>query len=125
MPYPRFLLLSFASCFVWVLSLAGAGYVFHSAIYNLIGDFHELSYWLLGVVVAIVVLGIGGFYLAETLLALEEGRGGRPRGDTEVRAGRRGEAPRDQRRDTGDLIPRPLARATRTRPSRSGKAEGD
>jgi membrane protein DedA with SNARE-associated domain len=65
MPYPRFLLLSFASCFVWVASLAGTGYVFHSAIYNLIGDIHELSYWLLGVVVAVIVLGIGGFYVAE------------------------------------------------------------
>src|SRR5215211_6192750 len=34
MPYPRFLALSFASCFVWVLVLSGTGFVFHSAIYN-------------------------------------------------------------------------------------------
>ena len=65
MKYPRFLILSFASCFVWVASLAGTGYVFHSAIYNLIGDIHNLSYFLLVVVVAVIVLGIGGFYFAE------------------------------------------------------------
>src|SRR5687768_1714763 len=65
MPFGRFLLLSFASCFVWVLLLAGAGYIFHSAIYNLIGDLHDLSYMLLVVVVAVIVLGIGGFYVAE------------------------------------------------------------
>ena len=65
MPYTRFLLLSFASCFVWVLTLAGVGYFFHSAIYNLIGDIHNLSYFLLVVVVAVIVLGIGGFYFAE------------------------------------------------------------
>src|SRR5919205_385943 len=34
MPYPRFLLLSFASCSVWVALLSGAGFVFHSAVYN-------------------------------------------------------------------------------------------
>src|ERR1044072_8342614 len=65
MAYPRFLLLSFASCFVWVLMLSGTGFVFHSAIYNLIGDIHDLSYLLLVVVVAVIVLGIGGFYVAE------------------------------------------------------------
>src|SRR3954470_22940330 len=65
MKYPRFLMLSFASCFVWVLVLAGAGFVFHTAIYTLVGNIHDLSYVLLGVVVAIIVLGIGGFYFAE------------------------------------------------------------
>src|SRR5919106_432095 len=44
MPYPRFLLLSFASCFVWVASLSGAGFVFHTAIYTLVGNIHDLSY---------------------------------------------------------------------------------
>ena len=65
MPYGRFLLLSFASCFVWVLTLATAGYVFHTAIYTLVGSLHDLSYVLLGVVVAVIVLGICGFYFAE------------------------------------------------------------
>lgn len=65
MRYARFLLLSFASCFVWVLTLATAGYVFHTAIYTLVGSLHDLSYVLLGVVVAVIVLGIGGFYFAE------------------------------------------------------------
>src|SRR5215211_3741422 len=53
MAYPRFLLLSFAS------------FVFHTAIYSLVGNIHDLSYVLLGVVVAVIVLGIGGFYFAE------------------------------------------------------------
>src|SRR5215212_10281223 len=61
MPYLRFLLLSFASCFLWVLILSGAGYFFSGAITNLLGDFHQIGYILL----VIVVLGIVGFYLAE------------------------------------------------------------
>ncbi|HYN84719.1 MAG TPA: DedA family protein [Pyrinomonadaceae bacterium] len=59
--YPRFLALSFASCFVWVLTLAGVGYFFHSAIYNLIGDFKNLGKWLL----VIVGVGVVAFYLVE------------------------------------------------------------
>src|SRR5215216_5415659 len=61
MAYPRFLLLSSASCFMWVLVLSGVGYVFHSAIYNLIGDIHRFP------VILLVVLAVGvlGFYLAE------------------------------------------------------------
>ena len=65
MPYPRFLLLSFASCFVWVLPLSSAGLVFHTAIYTLVGNLHDLSFLLLVVVVLVLVVGIGGFYLAE------------------------------------------------------------
>ena len=61
MPYTRFLLLSLASCFLWVLTLCGVGYFFHSAIYNLLGDFHQLGIYLL----IIVVVGVVGFYLAE------------------------------------------------------------
>lgn len=61
MPYLRFLALSFASCCMWVLSLITVGYVFHSAIYNLIGDFEHL-----GVVLLIIVsVGVVGFYLVE------------------------------------------------------------
>ena len=61
MSYTRFLVLSFASCFVWVLTLAGAGYFFHSAVYNLLGDFHRLGVVLLVLIAVFVV----GFYLAE------------------------------------------------------------
>jgi membrane-associated protein len=61
MPYVRFLVLSFASCFMWVFVLAGAGYFFSGAVMNLIGDFQRLGKVLL----VIVLLGIVGFYLAE------------------------------------------------------------
>ncbi|HEX2270682.1 MAG TPA: DedA family protein [Pyrinomonadaceae bacterium] len=61
MPYLRFLLLSFASCFLWVFVLAGAGYFFSGAVMGLIGDFQRVGKVLL----VIVVLGIVGFYLAE------------------------------------------------------------
>jgi membrane protein DedA with SNARE-associated domain len=61
MPYLRFLLLSFASCFLWVAVLSGAGYFFSSAVLGLIGDFERLGKLLL----VIVVVGIVGFYLVE------------------------------------------------------------
>lgn len=61
MPYLRFLLLSFASCFLWVFILAGAGYFFSGAVMGLIGDFERLGKVLL----VIVVLGIVAFYLVE------------------------------------------------------------
>ena len=61
MPYLRFLVLSFASCFLWVFVLAGAGYFFSGAVMGLIGDFERLGKVLL----VIVLLGILGFYLTE------------------------------------------------------------
>lgn len=61
MPYLRFVLLSFASCFLWVCMLSGAGYFFSGAVMGLIGDFQRVGKVLL----VIVVLGIVGFYLAE------------------------------------------------------------
>lgn len=61
MPYLRFLLLSFSSCFLWVLVLSGAGYFFSGAVMGLIGDFQRLGKVLL----VIVVVGIVGFYLTE------------------------------------------------------------
>ena len=61
MPYLRFLVLSFASCFLWVFVLAGAGYFFSGAVMGLIGDFERVGKVLL----VIVLLGIVGFYLAE------------------------------------------------------------
>ena len=57
----RFLPLSTASCFVWVLVLSGAGYLFHTVITNFIGDFERLGKFLL----VFVILGVGGFYLIE------------------------------------------------------------
>ena len=61
MPYLRFMLLSLASCFLWVLVLSGAGYFFSGAVMGIIGDFQRLGKALL----VIVVVGIAGFYLAE------------------------------------------------------------
>ena len=61
MPYFRFLPLSFASCFLWVFILAGAGYFFSGAVMGLIGDFQRLGKVLL----VIVVIGIAAFYFAE------------------------------------------------------------
>lgn len=61
MPYLRFLLLSVASCFLWVFVLSGAGYFFSGAVISLMGDFQRLGKVLL----VIVVLGIVGFYLVE------------------------------------------------------------
>jgi membrane protein DedA with SNARE-associated domain len=61
MSYARFLPLTIASCFLWVLLLSGAGYFFHGIITRFIGDFEHLGKYLL----VIVVLGIAAFYLAE------------------------------------------------------------
>jgi membrane-associated protein len=61
MPYLRFVLLSLASCFAWVLVLSGAGYFFSGFVIGIIGDFERLGKVLL----VIVVIGIVGFYLAE------------------------------------------------------------
>ena len=63
MPYLRFLVLSFASCFLWVFILSGAGYFFSGAVMGLIGDFERLGKVLL----VIVLVGIVGFYLTERL----------------------------------------------------------
>lgn len=61
MPYLRFLVLSFASCFLWVSILSGAGYFFSGAVMGLIGDFERLGKVLL----VIVLVGIAAFYLTE------------------------------------------------------------
>jgi membrane protein DedA with SNARE-associated domain len=61
MPFWRFLPLVVASCFAWVFVLSGAGYFFSGAITKLIGDFHQIGFVLL----ILVVLGIAGFYVAE------------------------------------------------------------
>ncbi|MFN2493839.1 MAG: DedA family protein [Pyrinomonadaceae bacterium] len=61
MPYLRFVLLSFCSCFAWAFILSGAGYFFSGAVIGIIGDFQRLGKVLL----VIVVMGIVGFYLVE------------------------------------------------------------
>jgi membrane protein DedA with SNARE-associated domain len=61
MPYLRFVVLSFASCFLWVSILAGAGYFFSGAVMGLIGDFQRLGKVLL----VIVLLGVVAFYWIE------------------------------------------------------------
>ena len=61
MPFLRFLLLSFSSCFLWVFVLSGAGYFFSGAVMGLIGDFQRLGKVLL----VIVVIGIAAFYFTE------------------------------------------------------------
>jgi membrane-associated protein len=61
MPYVRFLLLSLASCFVWVFILSGIGFFFSTAVMNLLGDFRRLGKALL----VIVIVGILGFYLVK------------------------------------------------------------
>ena len=63
MPYVRFLLLSLASCFLWVFILSGVGYFFSSAVMGLIGDFRHVGKILL----VIVVAGVLGFYLIKRL----------------------------------------------------------
>jgi membrane-associated protein len=61
MPYLRFLPISLASCFAWVLVISGAGYFFSGAVMGLIGDFQRLGKVLL----VIVLVGIVAFYLVE------------------------------------------------------------
>jgi membrane protein DedA with SNARE-associated domain len=61
MPYVRFLLLSLASCFAWVLILSGIGFFFSTAVMGLLGDFRRLGKALL----VIVIVGILGFYLVK------------------------------------------------------------
>jgi membrane-associated protein len=61
MPYLRFLLVSFGSCFAWVFILSGAGYFFSSAVMRLIGDFRHIGKILL----VIVVVGVAAVYLVK------------------------------------------------------------
>ena len=123
MKYPRFLLLSFASCFVWVASLAGTGYVFHSAIYNLIGDVHNLSYFLLVVVVAVIVLGIGGFYFAEKYWLSKKVEEASPEAIQKFEHAAE-EKLHEIKDELQELIPRPRARH-KDAPEQKGKADGD
>ncbi len=119
MPYVRFLLLSFASCFVWVLSLATVGYVFHSAIYNLIGDFEHLGIFLL----VVVALGIVGFYLAERYWLSKKVEEADPETIHKLEQAAE-EKLHEIKEEIQDILPHPLARHKET-PKPKPKAEGD
>jgi membrane protein DedA with SNARE-associated domain len=63
MPFLRFLLNDLISCSIWATILAGTGYFFSGAITSIIGDFQQIGIALF----VIVVIGVIGFYLLETL----------------------------------------------------------
>ena len=119
MRYVRFLMLSFASCFVWVLTLATVGYVFHSAIYNLIGDFEHLGIFLL----VVLALGVGGFYLAERYWLSKKVEEADPETIHKIEQAAE-EKLHEIREEIQDIIPHPLARHKEP-PKRKTKAEGD
>ena len=56
MPYVRFLLLSAASCFIWVLILSGAGFFFSSFVLGVLVDFRRVGKVLLAIVTVVVLL---------------------------------------------------------------------
>jgi len=123
MSYPRFLLLSFASCFVWVSVLSGAGYIFHTAIYTLVGNLHDLSYLLLFVVVGVVGVGVVGFYFAEKYWLSPRIEEADP--ETIQKIEQAAEVKLHEiREEIQEMIPHPLARH-KDAPKQNSKAEGD
>lgn len=124
MPYLRFLLLSFASCFVWVLSLVTIGYFFHSAIYTLVGNIRDLSVYLLVVVVAIIGIGIAAFYFAERYWLskkIEEADPERIQKFEQVAEEKLNEI----KEEIQDILPAPLARRKDAPPQKRSGTEGD
>jgi membrane protein DedA with SNARE-associated domain len=119
MPYLRFLLLSCASCFVWVLSLASIGYIFHSAIYNLIGDFKQLGVFL----VVVVAVGVVGFYLAERYWLSKKVEEADPETIQKFEQAAE-EKLHEIKEEIQDILPGPLARHKEP-PKQKSKAEGD
>lgn len=122
MPYLRFLVLSFASCFVWVLSLTTAGFIFHSAINTVVGNLHDLSYVLLAVVVTVIVIGIAGFYFAEKYWLSHKIEEADPAAIQAFEQAA-GERLHEIREEIQDILPHPLAR--KEAPKQKSKAEGD
>ena len=118
MPYVRFLLLSFASCFMWVASLATTGYVFHSAIYNLIGDFEHLGIFLL----VVVALGVVGFYLAERYWLSKKVEEADPETIHKIEQAAE-EKLHEIKEEIQDILPHPLARHKEAAKKRN--TEGD
>jgi membrane protein DedA with SNARE-associated domain len=123
MPYLRFLLLSFASCFVWVLALSSAGYVFHSAVYTVVGNIHDLSYVLLAVVVLVITLGLAGFYFAEKYWLSPRIEEANPEAVLKFEQVA-GEKLHEIREEISEILPHPLARH-KDATKQKGKAEGD
>ncbi len=124
MSYLRFLLLSFASCFVWVLSLVTIGYVFHSAINTLVGNIRDLSVYLLVVVVAVIGIGIAGFYFAERYWLskkIEEADPERIQKFEQVAEDKLNEI----KEEIQDILPATLARRQKDAPPGKGGMDGD
>lgn len=119
MPYLRFLMLSLASCFVWVLTLAGAGFIFHSAIYNLIGDFKTFPIILL----AVVAVGVVGFYLAEKYWLSKKVEEANPATIQKFEQAAE-EKFQEIREEIHDILPHSRARK-KDAPKQKSKAEGD
>jgi membrane protein DedA with SNARE-associated domain len=120
MPYLRFLALSFASCFLWVVTLTTVGYVFHSAIYNLIGDFKDLGFILL----VIVLVGVVGFYLAEKYWLSKKVEEADPEKIHQLEQAAE-EKLHEIKEEIQEIIPHPLSRH-KDAPKRKGrKAGGD
>jgi membrane protein DedA with SNARE-associated domain len=107
MPYPRFLMLSFASCFMWVALLSGVGYVFHGAIYTFIGkvDVHQFPVILL----VVIVVGVLGFYLAEKYWLSKKVEEASPETIHKIEHAAE-EKLHEIKGEIQDLIPHPLAR---------------
>ncbi|HZI20211.1 MAG TPA: DedA family protein [Pyrinomonadaceae bacterium] len=120
MPYGRFLALSFASCFVWVLSLTAVGYVFHSAIYNLIGDFEKFPIILL----VVIAVGVLGFYLAEKYWLSKKVEEADPEKIQQLEQAA-GEKLHEIKEEIQEIIPHPLSRHKDSPKSKSRKAGGD
>ena len=82
MPFRRFIILDAISCGLWVLLLAGTGYLFSGAITSIIGDFKQIGIALFFVILfaVIVIYAIERFWLSEkvedanpeTLVKIEE-----------------------------------------------------
>jgi len=70
--FPRFAGLTFLSCGVWVLFLAGLGFFFTAGVEELMGRVQRAELWLLaGILLVIVVLVIRRFHLAERAIGEE------------------------------------------------------
>src|SRR5262245_59073451 len=61
MPFHEFLYTDLLACSIWALILTTTGYFFGGAITGIIGDFQQIGFVLLGV----IIFGAVGFYLLE------------------------------------------------------------
>ncbi|HEX3560411.1 MAG TPA: DedA family protein [Pyrinomonadaceae bacterium] len=119
MPYLRFLVLSFASCSVWVAALAGVGFVFHSAVYNLVGDFKRFPVILL----VVLAVGVAAFYLAEKYWLSKKVEEANPETIQKFELAAEGKF-QEIREEISEILPHPLARH-KDAPKQKSKAEGD